>query len=82
MEIGPIPAIRTTPTAKTLKEDPRLTGFLDIEQTSAPKEDTFSSGDERMSGGQDGDSPEEEQHQEPAEETSADDSSPTVNLFA
>jgi hypothetical protein len=82
MEIGPIPAIRTLPTARILKEDPRLTGFLDIEQIAASKEDTFSSGDERMSGGQDGDAPDDEQHQEPAEETSADDSSPTVNLFA
>ena len=53
MGIGPIPAIRTLPTAKALKVDPGLTGFLDIEQTSASKEDTFTPGDETAPGGQD-----------------------------
>jgi|GEM_PF-1860686 hypothetical protein len=83
MEIGPLPAIRAIPVANTLKEDPGLTSFLDVEQTSAPKEDTFSrGGEEKMSGGQDGDQQDQDEQKQPADEASTDDPSPTVNLFA
>jgi len=83
MGIGPIPAIRTLPTAKALKVDPGLTGFLDIEQTSASKEDTFTPGDETAPGGQDDAAPEEEEHQQQAsEESPEDNANPSVDLFA
>jgi hypothetical protein len=82
MEIGPIPAIRAVSPSKMLKVDPCLANFLDIEQTSPSKEDTFSRGDESASGGQDAEAQEPEQEELSKEEEEDGEPAPTVNLFA
>ena len=82
MEIGPIPAIRTAPTTKVRRDDPRFAGYLEIENTAEAKEGAFSRNEREMAGGQDGEPEEEEQMKDEREEAGADDAGPTVNLIA
>jgi hypothetical protein len=81
MEISPIPGIRALLAAKPSKKDPQLLAVFDIESALGPQQDTFSQNEKEMTGGQDGESADQEA---PAESSPdfADGDSGTVNLFA
>ena len=84
MEISLIPGIRALPVMKTPPADPHLSGVLDIENSSAPGDDSYSGSGKKASGGQDdeADNLEAATELESQADTQADDSASGISLFA
>ncbi len=82
MEIGPIPALRLVPTAKVLKDGPRFSELLEIENAPEPMKDTFSHNEDQTARGQDSESESDDQPQPDAEDTEREPSGSSVNLMA
>ena len=55
MEISPITGIRAMPVMKVPPADPGLSAVFDIENSSEPRDDSYSAGGEKAAGGEDDD---------------------------
>ena len=84
MEISPIPGIRALPVMKTPPVDPQLSGVFDIENSSAPGDDSYSGGGKKAAAGQDNeaDNLEATTELESQADTQADDPASGISLFA
>jgi hypothetical protein len=84
MEISPIPGIRALPVMKTPPVDPRLSGVFDIENSSAPGDDSYSASGKKAAGGQDdeADDLEETTDLESQAETPEEGTNTGINFFA
>ncbi len=82
MEIGPIAGIRVLPVSKIRRAEQKITAIFDLENSSGPLDETSAQNGRTLAGGQDGDTADSAEQAESPQESSSEDSGPTVDLFA
>lgn len=85
MDISPIPGIRALPVTKTPPVDPRLSTILDVENPTAPDDDTYSGNRKQTAECQDDEDqvlPEEEAEPESQQQSSNEAAPSRINVFA
>lgn len=82
MEISPIPGIRALPVVKTPSEDTQLSAVLNVENSSAPGDDTYSGNGKKAAGGEEDDDDTASEATESSSQAATDDAGGSIDCFA